>query len=392
MGSIFRYRWFFGVLALGWALAAGCADDGQPSGSDGGADAAGADGGGACAPVGTRRVVTADWLAQSLTVLSYTRLTSGSCTADESILEILDLSDYEPGPIELEVTPDGRTAVVAVGPGFFAGGLAILVGQTAPVPPGGTLLVVDLDTGSVSASLDTAEVPMGLAIAPDGSRAYTANYGDDTTAGHTLSIVDLDAPAVLEDVELGGRPEQVALSADGSVGMVNLTSGSVRVFQTSDVAGTLTDPVTVGTDPSDIAFVAGTDLAVVVNSMSSDMSVIDVSDPANPAVVDTVAVPAQVPYGATLQPGTQTVWVTGFGGGGVATPYDVSADATTAGTHLDLPGGAFPLTMAIDAEGTYGFVAHAADHVLSVVDLATGESTPYDWLDATGPMYVAVTP
>ncbi|MFW5876350.1 MAG: hypothetical protein ACOCXM_06405 [Myxococcota bacterium] len=98
------------------------------------------DGGHACVPAGDRRVVTADWLGQSLTLFSYDRLVSGACAVEDTRTATLELGGYAPGPLELEVAPDGRTAVVAVGPGFFGGGLGLLIGHMDPVPEGGTLL------------------------------------------------------------------------------------------------------------------------------------------------------------------------------------------------------------------------------------------------------------
>ena len=77
--------------------------------------------------------------------------------------------------MELELTPDAKTAVFAVGPAFFDA-LPGLVGDPE-IPPGGTLLIVDLETVGAD-EIETEDVPMGIAISPDGptsrsSRATT---------------------------------------------------------------------------------------------------------------------------------------------------------------------------------------------------------------------------
>ena len=67
-------------------------------------------------------------------VLDYDKLVDGESDAAAAIMRTIDLSDWEPGPIELELTPDGSTAVVSVGPAFFDGQPG-LVGDPE-IPPG----------------------------------------------------------------------------------------------------------------------------------------------------------------------------------------------------------------------------------------------------------------
>jgi YVTN family beta-propeller protein len=342
-----------------------------------------------CAPAGPGRVVTADYLNQSITLFDRGRLVSGQCAPGEAMVgeAPFPLPEWEPGPLQVEVSADGRLAVVAVGPGFFTGGGQVLIG--APMPaPGGALLVLSLDPLEVLAEVPTAHVPMGIAIAPDGRRAYSANYGDENEPGTTLSIIDLEGFDNVADVEVGSRPEQVVLSPDGAVGLVNLTSGSVRAFLTDDVQGTLTAPLEVGTDPSDIAFVEGTPHAVVTNSMSFDLSVIDMSDPAAPEVVDTVDLPGSIPYGVTAVPGTPTVLVTTLSG--TLQQVDVGTLPATVGEPLEPAGGAFPLTVAVEPDGRHAFVPHPIDRSLSILHLDTHEARAIQWLAASGPTYVAV--
>jgi len=342
----------------------------------------------------TRLVVTADWLNQSLTLLDYDKLIDGESDARAAILGTIDLSDWGPGPIEVEITPDGKTAVVSVGPAFFDG-LPGLVGDPE-IPGGGTLLIVDLESGVVD-EVQTEDVPLGIAISPDGTKAYTANYGTGDARGDSLSVIDIPGRQVIEEVDVGSGPEQVALSPDGSLGIVNIVSGDgVRIFQTSDVAGTMSDVIATGDDPSDVSFLDGNDRAVVANTFSFNVTLIDTSDPGTPSVIDSVAVGVGIPYGLTYVPMRDEILApTNSTGPGMPTNLITitrSGDALTSSTPLQLPGENFPLTAAADSEGEFAFVAHIVDHKLSIVDLETGETRAIEWLAEPGPAYVAVQP
>ncbi len=251
---IHRRNWLL-LCIFGLALGA-CASSATPADGSGGASGmAGAGGAG----VGPRLVVTADWLNQSLTLLDYAKLVDGESDGPSSVLRTIDLSDWEPGPIEVEITPDGTTAVVSVGPAFFDG-LPALVGDPE-IPEGGTLLIVALESG-VADEVQTQDVPLGIAISPDGTTAYTANYGTGAARGSGLSVIDIPGRRVIEEVDIGSGPEQVALSPDGSLGIVNIVSErGIRIFQTADVAGTMSEVLETVSDPSDVTFLDGNDRA-----------------------------------------------------------------------------------------------------------------------------------
>ncbi|HSN81976.1 MAG TPA: hypothetical protein VLS88_05325 [Polyangiales bacterium] len=341
-----------------------------------------------------RRVVTADWLNQSLTVLDYAKLVDGQSAATEAIVDTIDLSAWEPGPIEVELTPDGNTAVVSVGPAFFDG-LPSLVGGP-DIPAGGALLIVDLESGAAD-EVQTEDVPLGIAVSPDGTRAYTANYGTDGARGDSLSVIDIPGRRIIEEIAVGNGPEQVALSPDGSLGILNVVSrGGVRVFQTSDVAGTMTDVIPTGNDPSDVSFLDGNDRAVVANTFSFTVTLIDTSDPTSPRVIDDVSLGTGVPYGLTYVASRAEILApTGATAPGFPTSLITIArngDTLSAAAPLQLPGENFPLVAAADSEGAFAFVAHIVDHELSIIELATGQIRSIQWLSAPGPSYVAIQP
>lgn len=338
----------------------------------------------------SRLVVTADWMSRSLTLIGLERALDPGCTAAEAIVGTIDLADHAPGPIELEIAPDGRTAVVSIGPGFFDGAGGALIGDPGPARDG-TLLVVDLESRSVLAEIATAHVPMGIAIAPDGARAYVAEFGHGDAPGRELAVIDLATRALIEEVDVGPLPEQVALREDGAIGAVSLAgSDGVRVFRTDDVAGSLSAQLTTGRDPSDIAFVPGTDRFVVASSMAATFSIVDAADPAAPFVVASPRASGGVPYAATWIPGGTDVLLTTSLREQLLRVSATDPDATP--QRIALAGGAFPIGVAVTADGAHAFVPHPRSHALTVVDLATGATRELTWLTRPGPTYVAIQP
>ncbi len=338
----------------------------------------------------SRLVVTADWMNRSLTLLGLERVLDPACIASEAIVGTIELGAYAPGPIELEITPDGRTAVVSVGPGFFDGTGGVLVGTPMPEQEGRVLLV-DLESRAVTADIATTHVPMGIAIAPDGARAYVAGFGHADAAGSTIAVIDLAMGALIEEIAaVGPRPEQIALSADGALGAVSLAGSSgVRVFETRDVAGTLSPEVMTGRDPSDLAFVPGTSSLVVANSMAISATLLDVSAPSAPMVVASRALMG-IPYAVTPIPGTTDVLVS-------TTLRETLVRVATSDFMADVEpitvtGGAFVIGVAVSADGRAALVPHPREHVLSVIDLETRREHTLRWLDRPGPTYVAIQP
>lgn len=74
---------------------------------------------------------------------------------------------------------------------------------------------------------------MGIAVSPDGSRAYVGVYlpGEE----NQLEIIDTDSLEVIQNVPIGDRPFQILVSNDGSeVYSINHDSYSVTVVDTKD--------------------------------------------------------------------------------------------------------------------------------------------------------------
>lgn len=337
--------------------------------------------------------VTADWLARTLSVIDLDALAQGARTREELVTHTIDLAPYAPGPLQVELTPDGTTAVVSVSPGFYGGLVGGFIGVDS-LEQDGTLLRVDLQTAEVT-EITTVHVPMGIAISPDGSRAYTANYGLDDPVGSTVSVVDLGAGQVLEEFEVGARPEQISLDPEGTRAILNVVGlGAVRVFETEDPAGTLSAPLEVGSDPSDVDFVPGTPYAIVANSLEPfTYALIDVSDPQDLVLVAEGPPPSGAYYGATPIPGTSDVMFTASDFSSVYLHRTRVGDGSFSPV-VEVPHAvtSFPLGVAIDTADGLALMATpgANANTLLVQDLDGGTGVQIPWQEPLGPTYVAV--
>ena len=335
-----------------------------------------------------RLVVTADWREHRISLLDYAALRDGAATRDEALWKDIDLAGHEPGPLEVELSPDGSLAVVAVGPGFFAGSLGGLV-NVSDLPEGGGVLVVDIETDAIVAELQTAHYPMGVMISDDGTSAWTANYGGNGQSGTTMSHIDLVGLSVIEDIEIGPNPEQLDLRGD--LAIINTAGdGSVRLFDVTDPQNTISAPALVSMDPSWVLFM-GPDAtrAVSVNSIGpSGYSLVDISDPMAPQEIDEVEV-VGIPYaGARGSVDTELVMTVLLG-----TEVSVQRWDTLTSTLIDeivVPHMGFPLGLVFVPEDELALVPIPGANVLAVVDFGTGEQWALDFQDESGPTYVAI--
>jgi YVTN family beta-propeller protein len=81
-------------------------------------------------------------------------------------------------------------------------------------------------------------LPVGVAVSPDGSKVYVANV-----LSNTVSVIDTTTnPATVSTIAVGSTPTGVAVSPDGS--KVYVPS---LLFDTVSVIDTTTNPATVST-------------------------------------------------------------------------------------------------------------------------------------------------
>lgn len=346
-----------------------------------------------------RLVVTADWLNKSLSLLDLDTLLAGVSSREEALIESIDLSAYSPGPLEVQITPDKKTALVTVSAGFFSIPLSnLLVGESQAIPDDpGKLLFIDLDSRQVVAEIDTGHGPMGIAITPDGSRAFIPHFSDPHVA-----VIDVVARELLRRVEVGPMSEEIALDDTGSVGIFSYSAtGNFRTFAASDMAGTLSPDVSAPGDAAGVTFFPGTKTAFVVqapNVITGDVSgydIVDVREPQAPVVLDQVRFDSEsvIQYPAVAVPGRGTVIVPVVGAGKLSLrEYGLSDGAATVQRSIDIMSvtalfGAFSLAV---VNQKYVLCALPGERALSITDLESELSVTVPWGQKAGPTGVAI--
>lgn len=337
-----------------------------------------------------RVAIVADWLAGSLSFTKFDVLADKGSKA-EALITTLDLSKYSPGPLALELTPDGKKLLVAVSSGFFGiPGAGLLLLNQADIPAGaGSVLVIDVATQKVEAELLTGDVPNGLAITPDGKRAFVTHFNSGD-----MTIIDLTKNEIVSTFAVGIYAEEVALDETGTVGIVGYSeAGNVRTFAVADPEGTLSEPLILPDDSAGVAFFPGTKIALAVQAPSpityvlqgaaAGYALIDVNDPAKPVVLDNYRVKEMLGvYPAQPAPNRGTVIVP-----------TVTGDDVFSVREYEVEGGKVKLKQSIDVGesfflGALGFAYDGKDSVvlavpgkrsLIVTNLETQETHTIDW-------------
>jgi hypothetical protein len=383
-------------LFLSLAALPGCADgEGRESAPDAGAQSADA----ASFPPGLpgRRGVSADFLQHRLTFLDLDKVGPAGKRASVETGS-LDLGAYPAPPLNVEITPDAKLALVSLSAGFFSiPGAGLLIGAASIPTDPGKLLFVDLEQRRISAELDTGAGPMGVAFTPDGARAFVCHFSADHVA-----IVDVAARSVLARVQVGPFSEEVALDESGSVGVLSYSAaGNVRTFATADMENSLSPVFELSGDAAGVAFFPGTKIAYVVQApmpllgAQGGHTLLDVSDPSSPKVLEDVRDPAApVAYPIAAVPPRKSL-VVPIAANGKLSLQEIVLDAqgaTRVAQTLELgSAGIF---------GAYGVTWVSGDRVLLsvpssrsviAVDLETGEHFELAWEGAAaGPTDIAV--
>src|SRR5262249_9937833 len=80
--------------------------------------------------------------------------------------------------------------------------------------------VIDTATNTVVATVGVGNSPLGVAITPDGARAYVTNYGS-----HTVSVIDIATNTVVATIGVGLNCSGGAITSDGTHAYVAHSGG-----------------------------------------------------------------------------------------------------------------------------------------------------------------------
>lgn len=285
---------------------------------------------------------------------------SGSITlVDLATLTVLAETPTGADPRTLSFTPDG---------------LRLLVANHGA----GTLTVLDAATGRVTAEVAVGARPYGVVAGR--SRAYVSLAGVPQVV-----VVDLETLTVSAAVPLPPFPTGLALTADeAALYVTHLYSGAVSVVDTAVLTVTqtllaapeanLAQFITLSADgarayvPHTLAFAERTDLTYA-NAVQPVVGVFVLGEPVAlppPLALASADQAVNLPFAAALSPDGLRLYVANAG------TDDVSVlDLATGDTLARLPTGRHPRGLALSADGLRLYVNNVLDGTLAVFNTAT---------------------
>jgi len=260
-----------------------------------------------------------------------------------------------------------------------------------------TVSVIDSSTDTVITTVTVGSKPYGVALHPDGSRAYvgtndyvvsvidtgrnTSNFAfavgpsisglamhpDGTrlyaTTFYGVSVIDTSSNQIIASVPVG-QNTGVAVHPDGTRLYVARVYGDVEVIDTATNAVTVTVPL--GGVPSGIAVHPDGTRVYVANGGNQSVSVIDA---ASNTVIATLAT-AGASYGVAVHPDGTRLYATSYSSNTV-TVFDTATNMVMS----TLAVGSAPVAVGVHPDGRRLYVANYNADTVSIIDAATGVVT-----------------
>lgn len=159
-------------------------------------------------------------------------------------------------PLGIAVNPDGQRAYFAFADGTASNLDVVRVFDTVKMVPTATSIAVGAR-------------PTGIAVTPDGAKVYVSDY-----LGNSVTVIDAVTNQVKTTIAVGTRPAGIAVSPDNSrVYVVNNGSNSVSVIGV--VSDLVLAPVAVGSAPESIAISPDGARAYVTNAGGHSVTELD---------------------------------------------------------------------------------------------------------------------
>jgi YVTN family beta-propeller protein len=264
-----------------------------------------------------------------------------------------------------------------------------------------TVSVIDTATNNVTGSVPTGSHPAGVAVNPEGTKVYVANfYGENyesalseqivtkkseltkehvATGEGTVSVIDTATNTLIATVPVESYPIGVAVNPAGT--KVYVTNRGSNIISVIDAAtNTVTATVPVESGANGIAVTPDGTKVYVTNLYTNVVSVIDA---ATNKIIATVPVGSS-PFGIAVSLDGTKVYVSNAGS------YTVSViDTATNTVTATVPVESWPLGVAVNPTGTRVYVANHESGTVSVIDTATNTVTATVPV-GSGPFGVAV--
>src|SRR6266481_7276147 len=267
----------------------------------------------------------------------------------------------------------GALAAVATDGAHAQQGPFLYVPESSGAPPGVTVIDTSTNT-TVPPAIVVQSQPQTAAVRGDESMVYVTNFG-----GNSVSVINTGTNAVVATINLGASPTGVAVSPDGTRAYVTQNGSSVSVINTA--TNTVVTTLNGFNSPRSVAVSPDGTRAYVTNPGVNTVSVIDT---ATNTVVNLSGSGFNSPVGVVFSPDGTRAYVTNQIGG------TVSVIDTATNTVLGpIPAGNAPNLLGICSNGNAllasGLTFKANTSGALACTLASGPS------GASGPVFTGGT-
>lgn len=257
-------------------------------------------------------------------------------------------------PHHIYLSPDGSKLGIGV-PGMdLSGGHA---GGTTGMM--GRVLVINPQTGAVTANQQTPIMNHNAVFSPDGTELWTSQMDENGT----VLVYDAATLTLKKTISVGMEPAEVTMSTNGQYAFVaNGMSNSVSVIKVTDKS--LVKTISVGEDP--VGAWPGADGNMYVdNEMGQSVSVINVASLAVTETVQLGFTPGYVAY----HPIRNELWVSQAGTGNKVIIFERMNGAWM--NHGEVITGLDAHAIAFTKDGTTAYVSNQGAASVSIINVAT---------------------
>ena len=207
-------------------------------------------------------------------------------------------------------------------------------------------------------SIQVGNLPGGVAVSPNGRRAYATNYFGPAS----VSVIDTATNRTVGNpIPVGDKPQGVAVSPDGRRAYTaNYGSSSVSVIDTA-TNRTVGNPIGVGKDPVGVVVSPDGRWVYVANSGSASVSVIDTAT--NRTVGNPIGV-GNKPYGVAVSQDGGRAYTANAGSDSVSV-IDTATNRTV-GNPIGVD--RYPVGVAVSRDGGRAYTANSGSASVSVIE------------------------